>query len=82
MYRRIVVSHIENPVHGKHKSMVKEEFEYTKRMVQSANGMSNYSAWHQRSVLIPRYLEEEGRDQQEKMDFLEDGWFAASGPMA
>ncbi|KAF8244280.1 protein prenylyltransferase [Wilcoxina mikolae CBS 423.85] len=72
MYRRIVVARIENTVQGGHKSMVKDEFEYTMRMIMEVGGMKNYSAWHQRSVLIPRLLEEQGRSEQEKMDFFED----------
>lgn len=72
MYRRIVVSHIENPVGGEYSSLAKDELEYTRRMVRGVGGMTNYSAWHQRSVLIPRLLEENGKDDQERMDCLED----------
>lgn len=74
MYRRMVVARIENPVpvRGENRSMVKDEFGYTVRMLTGAGGMKNYSAWHQRRMLIPRLLEEEGREDQEKMDFLED----------
>jgi geranylgeranyl transferase type-2 subunit alpha len=73
MYRRMVVARIENPVQREYKSMVKDEFEYTMRMIVGVGGMSNYSAWHQRSMLIPRLLEEQGRSEQEKLDFFEDG---------
>lgn len=72
-YRRIVVANIENPAEGGYKSMVKEEFEYTKRMVRGVGGMTNYSAWHQRGALYPRLLAEENKDEQERMDVLEDG---------
>ncbi|KAI5842703.1 hypothetical protein BZA05DRAFT_412010 [Tricharina praecox] len=71
-YRRIVVANIENPAEGGYKSMVKEEFEYTKRMVRGVGGMTNYSAWHQRGALYPRLLAEENKDEQERMDVLED----------
>lgn len=73
MYRRIVVANIESPAKGEHVSLVKDEFEYTSGMVRGVGGMTNYSAWHQRSVLIPRLLEERGSSLQERMDFLEDG---------
>jgi geranylgeranyl transferase type-2 subunit alpha len=73
MYRCIIVSHVEHPVGGVYRSMVKEELEYTRRMVRGVGGMTNYSAWHLRSVLLPRLLEEEGKDEQERMDCLEDG---------
>ncbi|TGZ84246.1 protein prenylyltransferase [Ascodesmis nigricans] len=68
MYRRFVVANIEQP----EKSLVEEEFAYTSGMVRGVGGMTNYSAWHQRSVLIPRLLEERGSGEQERMDFLED----------
>ena len=75
MYRRRVVAHIENSalVPGENTgAMVRDEFRYTIWMLTGAGGMKNYSAWHQRRMLIPRLLKEEGRDDQEKMDFLED----------
>ncbi|KAI5778514.1 hypothetical protein EDC01DRAFT_634616 [Geopyxis carbonaria] len=72
MYRRLVVSNIESPVQGEQRSLVKEEYEYTSRVVRGVGGMTNYSAWHQRSTLIPKLLKERGCDTQERMDFLED----------
>ncbi|KAH0613454.1 uncharacterized protein H6S33_005340 [Morchella sextelata] len=65
MYRRLLVAQIGG-------SLTEQEFAYTTAMLQGAGGMSNYSAWHQRSVLIPRLLEERGAGEQERMDFLED----------
>ncbi|KAG0644660.1 hypothetical protein HOY80DRAFT_1013542 [Tuber brumale] len=84
MYRRFVVSNIEFPrrksVSGdevensssRDTSLVEQEFAYTTRMVQGVGGMSNYSAWHNRSKLIPRLLSERKYGRQERMDFLED----------
>ncbi|KAI5851722.1 hypothetical protein DFP73DRAFT_508332 [Morchella snyderi] len=65
MYRRLLVPHIAG-------SLTEQEFAYTTAMLQGAGGMSNYSAWHQRSALIPRLLEERGAGEQERMDFLEN----------
>lgn len=66
MYRRLLVPQIAGA------SLTEQEFAYTTAMLQGAGGMSNYSAWHQRSGLIPRLLEERGAGEQERMDFLED----------
>lgn len=52
-YRRKIVGELERL--GS-KSMVEQEFEYTTKMIQS--NLSNFSAWHNRSQLIPRLLEE------------------------
>jgi len=88
MYRRFVISSIESPrrenVSGDgvenpstcNTSLVEQEFEYTTKMVQGVGGMSNYSAWHNRSKLIPRLLSERKCGRQERMDFLEDGLFS------
>lgn len=65
MYRRLVVAHIAQ-------SLVESEFAYTTKLLQGAGGMSNYSAWHNRSTLIPRLLAERAAGPQERLDFLED----------
>lgn len=54
-YRRKIIGELER-LAGK--SMVEAEFDYTTKMIQS--NLSNFSAWHNRSQLIPRLLE--GRD--------------------
>ncbi|KAF8435272.1 hypothetical protein BGX38DRAFT_1100370, partial [Terfezia claveryi] len=69
-YRRIVVGAIEKGMIGKGMSLVEQEFEYTTVMIKS--NMSNYSAWHSRTKLVGRLLEERGAKKQERMDFLED----------
>lgn len=56
-YRRKIVEELERL--GE-KSMVEPEFEYTTKMIQS--NLSNFSAWHNRSQLIPRLLEERDAD--------------------
>jgi geranylgeranyl transferase type-2 subunit alpha len=84
MYRRFVISNIEFPRRkslsgdevenssSRDTSLVEQEFAYTTKMVQGVGGMSNYSAWHNRSKLIPRLLSERKCGRQERMDFLED----------
>ncbi|PUU77848.1 hypothetical protein B9Z19DRAFT_1127691 [Tuber borchii] len=84
MYRRSVISSIESPRREnvsndgaensspRNTSLVEQEFAYTTKMVQGIGGMSNYSAWHNRSKLIPRLLSERKCGRQERMDFLED----------
>lgn len=65
MYRRIVVARIAG-------SLVEPEFAYTTKLLQGAGGMSNYSAWHNRSTLIPLLLAARAATAQERLDFLED----------
>lgn len=73
-YRRMVVSELESKkLNGK--SMVETEFEYTTKMIHGQNGLSNFSAWHRRSKLIPRLLDERGADDSVRRQFLEDGKF-------
>lgn len=52
------------------KSMVEEEFAYTTKMVHAH--LSNFSAWHTRSKLIPRLLDERGASDEERKDFLDE----------
>ncbi|KAI9360977.1 hypothetical protein BD770DRAFT_408803 [Pilaira anomala] len=62
-YRRFVVSHLLNKSQDK-PAVVKQEYDFTTRKI-SAN-FSNYSAWHQRSKLIPEVVSSmtaEERDQ-------------------
>ncbi|GKT86533.1 geranylgeranyl transferase type-2 subunit alpha [Colletotrichum tofieldiae] len=51
-------------------SLVEYEFEYTTKMINV--DLSNFSAWHNRSNLIPRLLEERGADDEARQKFLED----------
>lgn len=69
-YRRFVVSQLESSkLNGQ--SLVTEEFDYTTRMIDA--NLSNFSAWHNRAKLIPRYLDEQNADQAARKTFLEKG---------
>jgi geranylgeranyl transferase type-2 subunit alpha len=69
-YRRDVVSQLESPeLHGT--SMAETEFEYTTKMVKA--NLSNFSAWHYRSKLIPRLLDERAASDVERRKLLDDG---------
>ncbi|RKF61946.1 Geranylgeranyl transferase type-2 subunit alpha [Erysiphe neolycopersici] len=68
-YRRIVVAQLESSkLNGS--SMVESEFEYTTKMIKAPNGLSNFSAWHWRSKLIPGLLNERGLDSSARRQFL------------
>lgn len=76
-YRRIVVAALESKElneSGSAKSMVKSEFDYTTRMIRTS--MSNFSAWHNRSKLIPRMLDELGASDAERKKMLDHGTFS------
>jgi geranylgeranyl transferase type-2 subunit alpha len=53
--------------------MVESEFEYTTKMINA--NLSNFSAWHNRSKLIPRLLDERNADAAKRRKFLDDGTF-------
>ena len=75
-YRRIVVSEIERLAASSEttttedtpKSLAESEFEYTTKMIKS--NLSNFSAWHNRSQLIPKILDERGADSKARRTFL------------
>ena len=68
-YRRKTVEEIER-LSGR--SMVESEFEYTTKMIQT--NLSNFSAWHHRSQLIPRLLLEREASSEDRSKLL-DGEF-------
>ncbi|EWC47648.1 hypothetical protein DRE_03268 [Drechslerella stenobrocha 248] len=79
-YRRGVVRSIEElqrKIHsggegeggGGDYSLVEDEFAYTTAMYQK--NLSNFSAWHNRSKLIPRLLDERGANTEERRTFLD-----------
>jgi len=68
-YRRTVVGELERL---RRESMVEAEFGYTTKMIQT--NLSNFSAWHYRSQLISRLLEEREADSNERKKFF-DGEF-------
>jgi len=66
----MVVEQLESPaLHGK--SMVEDEFAYTTKMIHAH--LSNFSAWHTRSKLIPRLLDERKASDKERKEFLDEG---------
>jgi geranylgeranyl transferase type-2 subunit alpha len=69
-YRRIVVTQLESST-LKGSSMVESEFSYTTNMI--CISLSNFSAWHNRSKLIPRLLSERMADDTTRRKFLDDG---------
>ncbi|KAL2160134.1 hypothetical protein VTH06DRAFT_1789 [Thermothelomyces fergusii] len=68
-YRRHVVQQLESAaLEGR--SMVEAEFAYTDKMIFNTD-LSNFSAWHGRSKLIPRLLDERGADEAARRAFLD-----------
>lgn len=63
-YRRYVVAKLES---SEQKSFVDSELEYTAAKINA--NFSNFSAWHNRSRLIPLHLE--GKTEKERRDFLD-----------
>jgi geranylgeranyl transferase type-2 subunit alpha len=69
-YRKIVIASLESDVlHGK--SMARQEFGYTTKMISS--NLSNFSAWHNRTKLIQSFLDEELASDDERLKMLDDG---------
>ncbi|KAL2185009.1 protein prenylyltransferase [Thermothelomyces heterothallicus CBS 203.75] len=69
-YRRHVVQQLESAtLEGS--SMVEAEFAYTDKMIFNTD-LSNFSAWHSRSKLIPRLLDERGADEAARRAFLDN----------
>lgn len=66
-YRRFVVTKLEsNQLDGS--SLAESELDYTKKMITL--NLSNFSAWHSRSNLSPRILQERGADDEARAAFL------------
>ena len=73
-YRRTLIGALESDVfqpRGLSIKMTKQEFEYTTTMVNL--NLSNFSAWHNRSKLIPKLLGETKADHEARRKFLDDG---------
>lgn len=81
-YRRVVVAEIESlsrkssdeaaPGAGKKEtSMAQAELDYTTKMI--GTNLSNFSAWHNRSQLILRLLNERSANDEDRKKMLDDG---------
>ena len=80
-YRRTVVAALESEAlaveseggegERKRESRTQQEFDYTTKMTRT--NLSNFSAWHNRSKLIPRLLTERGADAAARKDMLDEG---------
>lgn len=66
-YRTTVVAELER-LNGK--SMAEQEFEYTTKMIHT--NLSNFSAWHARSQLIPRLLDERDASAADRKQMLDN----------
>ena len=73
-YRRTIIRALESnesEAEGLSTSMTQQEFDYTTKMISS--NLSNFSAWHNRSKLIPKILTESEADHAVRRKFLDDG---------
>ena len=70
----IVISALESPaleVSDAHTQLTQQEFDYTTRMINTS--LSNFSAWHQRSKLIPRLLDERQASLEDRRKMFDKG---------
>jgi geranylgeranyl transferase type-2 subunit alpha len=70
-YRRFVVSQndrLSTTSEGQNGSLAESEFEYTTKLIKT--NLSNFSAWHNRSQLIPQILKEREADPTARRAFL------------
>ena len=70
-YRRTIIDNLESEA-LKGKSMATNELDYTKKMIST--NLSNFSAWHNRTKLILRVLDEKCADDDERKRMLDEGW--------
>lgn len=69
-YRRTVIDNLESKaLNGS--SMAMDELDYTTKMINS--NLSNFSAWHNRTKLISRVLDEKSADDNERKQMLDEG---------
>ncbi|EXJ77001.1 geranylgeranyl transferase type-2 subunit beta [Capronia epimyces CBS 606.96] len=68
-YRRIVVQSLES-LRLQGQSMSRQELEYTKKMI--GINLSNFSAWHNRTKLILKILDEENATDDERQKMLDE----------
>lgn len=75
-YRRNIVKALESKEldpQTKSETMTESEFQYTTKMIES--NLSNFSAWHHRSKLIPRLLDERQTDNETRLKMLDSGMY-------
>ncbi|RHZ83245.1 hypothetical protein Glove_99g311 [Diversispora epigaea] len=65
-YRRYVISKL--TMHGDLKSLIQNEFDFTTTKINQ--NFSNYSAWHQRSKLLPKLIKEKNLNDQEIKEII------------
>lgn len=73
-YRRTVVAALESMTASSDdapSSIIQNEFDYTTKMINA--NLSNFSAWHNRSKLIPKLLNERQAEHKTRCKFLEEG---------
>lgn len=73
-YRRTLIKALESPalqVSDGHTQLTQQEFDYTTIMINTS--LSNFSAWHQRSKLIPRLLEERQAPPEARRQMFDEG---------
>ncbi|CAD6583084.1 MAG: Rab geranylgeranyltransferase [Alectoria sarmentosa] len=72
-YRRTIVSNLKSTalqIEPSSTDLVGQEFEYTTKMINS--NLSNFSAWHNRSKLIPRLLDKRKADHGARRQLLDE----------
>lgn len=67
-YRRYVTSKLSCTTET---SLIQIEFDFTTTKINQ--NFSNYSAWHQRSKLLPLLIKEKNLDEQEKKKLIDKG---------
>jgi geranylgeranyl transferase type-2 subunit alpha len=69
-YRRTIIDNLESEaLDGK--SMALDELDYTTKMIRT--NLSNFSAWHNRTKLIARILNEKNATDEERKQMLDEG---------
>jgi geranylgeranyl transferase type-2 subunit alpha len=69
-YRRMIIHNLESKaLDGK--SMAQDELDYTTKMI--GTNLSNFSAWHNRTKLVSRILDEQSANHMERKEMLDAG---------